>query len=293
MNEGIPFLLRCHIRIFQAFGFCTQHFSDNRQKSPHVEKCLRLWAIFLLTFFNVITLVVLSCYKEFLFTTDMFGFFNDVLKIVFGNIAVTFSYLETILSRNPVRNFWIVYRKLQKPQQHNLSNKHEMLNDFMKNRRFIIMFYTIGIMEIIVLGIFAANQEKQRQVVLFWSVFTPFIYVVHLRNMQFVFHIEIIRQELLRLKDDLGLMADYAMFHETGQGLGGGFEEFLRSKMAEKQKTYELIYEMYEHFQNSFGFSMLAVPLMIYVRVLVDSYFGYYCHYSEIQECGMNMENKE
>ncbi|XP_061389572.1 gustatory receptor 8a-like, partial [Musca vetustissima] len=93
--------------------------------------------------------------------------------------------------------------------------------------------------------------------------------------MQFIFHIELIRQELQRIQDDLSLLVDYSRYQAYGVGFRS-FEKFLRCKIAQKQQHFQLIYEMYSNFQNSFGFSIVAVLLMVYVRVLIDSYFSYY-----------------
>ncbi|XP_065365274.1 gustatory receptor 8a-like [Calliphora vicina] len=127
--------------------------------------------------------------------------------------------------------------------------------------------------------IFIVYQDKSRHLILSWSIFSPLLYVVYMRNMQFIFHIELIRLELVKLQQDLNLMVDYSRFVAYGCGFKG-FEEFLRKKLVDKQKTYQMIYEMFEQFQNSFGLSIIAVLSMIFVRILVDSYFAYYSYYS-------------
>ncbi|XP_061395345.1 gustatory receptor 8a [Musca vetustissima] len=232
--------------------------------------------------FNIISYVALFGNDDFLFNGDKFGYFNDSLKIIFGDMAVTCSYLEAIIKRVSVHRFWAIYKQLQQNHPnigggHN-ANREFWLQEIRKNRRFLITFYIVAIIEIGVMLIFFGLQNMTRHLILFWSVFVPFIFIVHLRNMQFIFYIELIRQELVKLQQDLSLMVDYSRFQAYGVGFRG-FECFLRTKIAEKQRTYQLIYDMYEHFQNSFGFSIIAVLLMIYVRVLVDSYFGYYTVY--------------
>ncbi|XP_073832075.1 gustatory receptor 8a [Musca autumnalis] len=277
MSEKVPLVLRCHQKIFRAIGYCTLSLDVNQKE----RLGRRLWSCTLMIAFNIITCVALFGNDDFLFNGDKFGYFNDSMKIIFGDMAATCAYLEAIINRASVEKFWEIYDKLQtnySPKNIQKCSKQIWLQDIRKNRRFLIIFHTVVVTEIGVMVIFFSLRQMTRHLILFWSVFVPFIFVVHLRNMQFIFYIELIRQELVKLKEDLGLMVDYSRFHAYGTGFQG-FEIFLRSKLAEKQQIYQLIYEMFEHFQNSFGFSIIAVLLMIYVRVLVDSYFGYYSVY--------------
>lgn len=228
--------------------------------------------------------VALTSDDAYLFNNDKFGYFNDILKVVFADIAVTVSYLEAIFKRSNLKKFWIIYDFL-----HNKSN-NEMnfvsLQEIWENCRYLGIFYAAIILEIIVMILFVKFNTMTRHLVLFWSVFTPFIYAVHLRNMQFIFYIEILRLELVKLQLDLNLMVDYTRFEACGCSFKG-FEDFLRKKLLEKQKHYQKIYEMFEYFQNGFGFSIIAVTLMVYVRVLVDAYFGYYILYRNWNKFGM------
>lgn len=283
MKWHLSFILRFHIKIFHALGYCTINFRDN--PSPRTERWLRLWSFLLLVFFNICALVALFCHTDVLYTGDRFGLFNDILKVVFGNIAVTTSYIETILKHSHVYRFWLIYSQLQEKTNKNYGEKFSCLEEIRRNRRFLTMFYVTLGSEIVVTMVFFHYQIIDRQLLLFWSFFSPFVYMVHLRNMQFIFHIELIRQELVKLQEDLALMVYYSRCHAYGAGFRG-FKKFLRSKIAEKQKFYELIYEMLEIFQNSFGFSIIGVILMIYVRTLVDSYFVYYSTYVGWQKYG-------
>ncbi|KNC32520.1 putative gustatory receptor 8a [Lucilia cuprina] len=279
MNSRIPNILRIHMRIFRIVGFCGLSMNDDFKRKINIERWLTLWSIFLLIIFNIVTLVTFLGDDDYLFTNDLFGYFNDILKVVFADIAVTIAYLEAIFKREHYHKFWLIYDRLQTE----LESKGKSLNlkDLWKNRRFLVIFYTIIIMEIVAIIWFVNFQTTTRHVLLFCIIFTPFTYAVHLRNMQFIFYIEIIRLELVKLQEDLNLLVDYSRFMAYGCTFRG-FEEFLRKKLLDKQKTYQMIFEMFEHFQNGFGFSIIAVILMIYVHVLVDAYFAYYaiyCHF--------------
>uniref|UniRef100_A0A1I8NXI6 Gustatory receptor n=1 Tax=Stomoxys calcitrans TaxID=35570 RepID=A0A1I8NXI6_STOCA len=264
MVEQVSSFLHWHLKIFKALGFCFENIgSDNVNR----KRWSFLWPCFLMIAFNVVVLMSLCNSEVVFFANDSFGFFNDVLKVVAADIAVTISYMESILKRSSCHKFWSIYCKLQE-QKWEWTNWQEELRE---NCRFAIMFYTFIICEALVLLILAIAYPFQ----LFWSIYFPFIIVIHLRNMQVIFHVELIRLELLKLRDDLIRMADYSKFLAQGKGFRG-LENFFHFKIVEKQRNYQMIYEMYEHFQNTFGFSICAVLLMIYVRILVDSYFGYY-----------------
>ncbi|KAM7349521.1 gustatory receptor 8a-like [Cochliomyia hominivorax] len=282
MRADISRILRIHMRIFNAIGYCNLSLNNNFKRSPLTERWLILKTFFLLIAFNTVAFVALTSDDAYLFTSDRFGYFNDILKVVFADIAVTISYIESIFRRVDYYKFWKIYDYLQGRTCEREMEKGNTItfNDLKKHRRFLFIFYTDILLETIVLIIFINFHTMTRHLILFWSVFTPFIYAVHLRNMQFIFYIEILRLELVKLQQDLGLMVEYSRFVSYGCGFKG-FEEFLRKKLLDKQKHYQLIYEMFEHFQNAFGFSIIAVLLMVYVRVLVDAYFGYYTVYRD------------
>ncbi|XP_065363139.1 gustatory receptor 8a-like [Calliphora vicina] len=284
MNAHIPKILRIHMVVFKIAGYCGLSLNDNLKRRVIIENWLTLWSSLLLVAFNIATLVTLKNDDEFLFSNDEFGYFNDILKVVFADIAVTISYLESILKRSELRKFWTIYGCLQK--QSDDERNYISVKELWENRRFLGIFYTYIILEFVVTILFVILQPMSRHVFLFNLVFTPFICAVHLRNMQYIFYIEILRLELVKLQQDLNLMVDYTRFVAYGCGFKG-FENFLRKKLLEKQKHYQMIYEMFENFQNGFGFSITAVILMIYVRVLVDAYFSYYTFYRDWNKTGM------
>ncbi|XP_058977991.1 gustatory receptor 8a-like [Musca domestica] len=225
MVKELSLLLRFHIKIFRAFGYCTLSFENKHKR--HLD--LRLWSCTLMIAFNVISYVALFGNDDFLFNGDKFGYFNDSLKIIFGDMAVTCSYLESILQRVSVHQFWVIYGELQNlhPNCSRKTTQDFWLQEIKKNRRFLVTFYTIVVIEIGVMLIFFSLQDMTRHLVLFWSVFVPFIFTVHMRNLQFIFYIELIRQELVKLQQDLSLMVDYSRF----QAYGSGFRGFEFSKL--------------------------------------------------------------
>lgn len=286
MEEKISPLLKCHIHIFRLFGLCTLTFGRNPiEESFRRQRWLRLWSLFLLVTFNIVTMAVLFINDSILFSGDKFGFFNDVLIFVFSDVALTSSFLEAVFKRQSHYEFWRLYSELQDPPQENNSTQLLWLKEIRKNLRFVVMFYTFLISEIFVIGAFLLLENLLPNTIYFWLTCWPYLMVVHLRNMQFIFYIELIRQQLQRLRNDLHLMVEYSRFHAYGTGFRG-FEEFLRCRIVEKQRVYQRIYEMYDHFQNSFGVSIVAVLLVIYIRIVVDCYFCYFNVYRDRLQMG-------
>lgn len=282
MAGQISLVLKFHIRIF---CFCTVSFGN---RAIAEERLLCMWSFFLLIAFNVVTFTALIKHRYFLFFEDKFGFFNDVLKIVCGNVAVTISYLETLLQRSHSYKFWGIYLRLQE-RSANKSHQNSWRNCFAelhKHRRFLVLFYTVVAAEIYVMYICFSITVVDFQAVLFWCIYTPFIYVIHLRNLQFIFFVELIRLRLVAVQKDLIKLVEFANFGTSNKH----FEEILRSKIANAQQSYQLTFEMFQHFHNSFGFSMVAVILVIYVRILVNTYFSYYSDNKGWEYYGMSMQ---
>lgn len=106
MNSYIPKILRIHLGIFKTIGYCGLSLNPNLKRSVIIERWLVLWSSLLLVIFNIIAFMALFSDDAFLFTDDKFGCFNDTLKVVFADIAVTVSFLETIFKRSDIKRFW-------------------------------------------------------------------------------------------------------------------------------------------------------------------------------------------
>jgi len=107
-----------------------------------------------------------------------------------------------------------------------------------------------------------------------------------MRNIQFVLHLELLREQLTALERELGLLAEYSRFaSETGRSFPG-FESFLRRRLLHKQRLYSDVYDMLKCFLGAFNFSILAVLLTINIRIAVDCYFMYYSMYNNVVNIG-------
>ncbi|XP_037937665.1 gustatory receptor 8a-like [Teleopsis dalmanni] len=275
-------ILRMHMRIFQIFGFFTLSINPStvEEKKKRKECLLLLWSVLLFTIYNSTYIFVnFISTDEYYFKKDRFGYFNDGLKINFAHLALVASYIESIFFRSKLRRFWLLYNKLREQTLKKNDKVQNCWTQIMFNWRYLCIFYIFLIMQISLEITFIVRQEKSRHLILYWSMFLPYIYALHTRNMEFVFHLEIMRKELVKLEHDLCVLADYTRFATIVVPFTG-FGNYLRRKIYEKQQVYQTIYGMYRMFQESFSFSIAAVLLQIYVRVLVDTYFTYYTIYT-------------
>lgn len=276
MTIQVPSVVRLHIRFFQLIGCFDASLHGHSKVQRVTEQRLVAWTVLLLLTFSITTVNTFLRPTEFLFTGNRFGYFNDVLKVCVAQLTVFVIYMETVLRRRALRCFWQRYSLLNKVTadkfQRNNNNWRSQLYTY---RRFLCFFYGLTLFDLVIEVVFHTLRPINRNLFLFWSMFTPFIYMTHFRNMQIILHIEMIRHELQKLRHDMGLLAAYTSFARCAVPFAG-FERFVRHKLAEKQLVYQCIYEMLYYFQCTFSMSTMAVLLMIYVRVVVDAYFMFF-----------------
>ncbi|XP_011185251.1 gustatory receptor 8a [Zeugodacus cucurbitae] len=279
MTIQVPFVVRLHIRFFQLIG-CFDVSLHVQSKAQRInEQRLVAWTVLLLLAFSITTVNTFVRPNEFLFTGNRFGYFNDVLKVCIAQLTVLVIYLETVLGRCALRSFWQRYALLnQRTADKFKGDNNNWRTQLGTYRRFLCIFYGLTLIDATIEVLFHSMRPADRNLCLFWSMFIPFIYMAHWRNMQIILHIEIIRHELEKLRHDIGLLAEYTNFARRVVPFAG-FEKFVRQKLAEKQLVYQRIYEMLYYFQRAFSMSTMAVLLMLYVRVVVDAYFMFFNQY--------------
>ncbi|XP_018792278.1 PREDICTED: gustatory receptor 8a [Bactrocera latifrons] len=273
MTIQVPSVVRLHIRFFQLIGCFDVSLHGHAKVQRVTEQRLVTLTLLLLLLFFVTTVNTFLRPTEFLYTANRFGYFNDVLKVCIAQLTVFIIYMETVLGRHALRNFWQRYALLNKINADKFKSSNDNWRVQLKTyRRFLCIFYGITLFDVSIEVVFHIMRPANRNLLLFWTMFTPFMYMAHFRNMQIILHIEIIRHELKKLRHDIGLLAAYTSFSRLIVPFAG-FERYVRHKLAEKQLVYQRIYEMLYDFQRAFSMSSMAVLLMIYVRVVVDAYF--------------------
>ncbi|XP_053949211.1 gustatory receptor 8a-like [Anastrepha ludens] len=269
----VPCVVRFHIRFFQFFGCfdVSLHPQPNQQK--RAEHRLSTWTYLLLLVFSLTTVNTFFRPGAFLFIWEGFGYFIDAFKVFMAQITITIIYMETVLCRCALRKFWHRYTMLnQGPNGRGQTTEGDWLTQLCVHRGFLSIFYGITVFDLIIQIAYIIMPPKDDHLLQFWVMFTPFMYLIHVRNMQIIFHIGIIRHELEKLRNDMGLIAEYTSFAQS-VAPAVGFEDFVRRKLAEKQLVFQRIYEMFYYFKHAFGISTIAVLLMTYVQLVVDSYF--------------------
>lgn len=277
-------VLHYHLRFYQLLGMHNLPLTEERgtwHLWHRVEaKILPYWSVCLVSIFTVLVLFCMTSEDEYLYRGDRFGYFNDGLKYTFAEVAVLTIFVEGLRQRKHLAHFWQLYQALS-PVPAVGTVRRQLMQHF----RFLVSFYGITSLEIVIICVLRCVQIMSRHVMLFWLTFQPFAFAVHLRNLQFQLHLELIRQQLVQLEREVSLLSDYSAFASNAASFKG-FENYLRRRVRQKQLFYARIYELYTSFTRSFGYSVLTVLLMIYVRVAVDCYFMYYTIYSNINNVG-------
>ncbi|KAH8241663.1 hypothetical protein KR038_007399 [Drosophila bunnanda] len=276
MSGRLGQVLQFHLRLYQLLGF--HGISLPCDKSPgRIRTRLRAWSLFILVSLSAMVVVCLTSNEEFLYRGDMFGCVNDALKYFFAELAVVAIYLETLTSQRNLTGFWCLHAKLSQ-RVGVVSLRSELL----QYRRYLICLYGTMLFELLLhLGLWQV-QPLSRHMSLFWMTYEPLVCLTYMRNVQFVLHMELLRQQLAHLEREMVLLAQYSKFaNETGRSFPG-FEAFLRRSLLQKQRIYSDVYDMFRCFQGAFNFSILAVLLTINIRIAVDCYFMYYTIYNSI-----------
>ncbi|XP_034483279.1 gustatory receptor 8a [Drosophila innubila] len=275
MSGHIGQVLQYHLRFYQLLGLHGVPLSGDGQFSCKAI-ILRIWAGCLLSSLTWVAFMCVTSEDECLYEGDDFGRFNDGLKFGFAEVAVLSIYSETIWNRHPLARFWQLYAALAPRPAATVRLQ------LLQHWRFLITIYGTVFLESLMISVLFSQQMDQH-IVLFWSTFQPFVYVVHLRNTQFVLHLELLRQQLFQLEHELALLVEYSAF-ASGAASFFGYEEYMRRRVRQKQRIYQGIYELYTCFIQAFSYSVLTVLLMIYVRIAVDCYFMYYTIYNKIDD---------
>lgn len=276
MCKQVPFVVRFHTRLFQIIGCCDVSWHPQAREKRLAEQRLVAWTVLVLLIYSFVFINTFVHPSAFLFTSESFGYFVDALKVCIAYVTVAIIYTETVLRRHALQHFWQRYTVLNPATNQKVRPiKIDWRSQLRAYHRFLYIFYGITVLDFILEIVYYVMREKDDHILQFLVMFTPYTYMIHLRNMQIIFHIVIINHELVKLRHDIGLLAEYSRITPNVTPFVG-FEAFVRQKLAEKQLRYQRIYEMCDYFQQALGISAIAVLLMTYVRLVVDAYFTLY-----------------
>ncbi|EDW82419.2 uncharacterized protein Dwil_GK25139 [Drosophila willistoni] len=276
-------VLHYHLRFYQLLGFHGLPLPGDAHPL-RTQRCLQIWSFCLMIFLGTLAVFCVCSEDEFIHIGDTFGSFNDVLKYTVGGIAVVSIYVETLISHRHLARFWRLHGLLSDLLPSSTSTSSSWWRELRQHWRYLSWFHGLTASELALLAFFSLGQGTiRRHLVLFWTTFQPFVWLTHIRNIQFVLHVELLRQQLKQLAHELNLLAEYSKFANRRASFEG-FENYLRRQLRQKQLIYDKIYDMYTSFQAAFRYSMLTVLLMIGVRISVDCYFMYYTIYNNIND---------
>ncbi|XP_017063951.1 gustatory receptor 8a [Drosophila eugracilis] len=277
MSGHLGRVLQFHLRLYQVLGFHGLPLPGD-VNPDRIRRQLMAWSLFLLIALSVLIMFCLFSSEEFLYRGDMFGCVNDALKYAFAELAVVAIYVETLSSQRHLANFWWLHHKLGGQKVGSGSLKSEC----QQYRRYLLSLYIMMGSELLLHLVMWQVQPLSHHMLLFWCTYEPIVCLTYMRNVQFVMHLELLREQLTSLERELGLLAEYSRFaSETGRSFRG-FESFLRRRLLQKQRIYSDVYDMLKCFQGAFNYSILAVLLTINIRIAVDCYFMYYTVYNNV-----------
>ncbi|XP_055842745.1 gustatory receptor 8a [Episyrphus balteatus] len=278
MKDKIGSVLLWVIYIFRIFGFCPISIHQNPQKNSLKAKFILLWSFIVLAAYNTLILTVYTNYSIFLYIEERFALFNDTLKVTVTCISFNVSAIQSLTSRMHERNFWKFYIKLRSFRRPLVENMTfwEQLGEHWS---FIWKFGGLLVINIVFHVSYALLYTTMPyQLQMFWIMYTPFTIVIGIRNAQYILYMNLIRLEVKSLNKDLDTLVEFTNMHFSYETFPH-FEEFVRRRLVEKQRIYQLIFEMNECFQKACNWSMVFHLLRGYTRMLVD---GYYCAWSVI-----------
>lgn len=217
-------VLHYHLRFYQLLGMHNLPLTEERgtwHLWHRVEaKILPYWSVCLVSIFTVLVLFCMTSEDEYLYRGDRFGYFNDGLKYTFAEVAVLTIFVEGLRQRKHLAHFWQLYQALSA-----VPAVGTVRRQLMQHFRFLVSFYGITSLEIVIICVLRCVQIMSRHVMLFWLTFQPFAFAVHLRNLQFQLHLELIRQQLVQLEREVSLLSDYSAFASNAASFKG-FENY-------------------------------------------------------------------
>ncbi|KAH8274228.1 hypothetical protein KR018_009080 [Drosophila ironensis] len=273
-------VLQWHLRAYQLLGFHGLPLPGDAGPRSFRRR-LQLWSLFLLLSLSGLVLYCLTSDDDYLYRGDMFGCTNDALKYAFAELAVVAIYLETLTSQRNLVNFWYLHDKLS--HRGLVLEPGGLWGEMLQYKRYLISLYGLIACELLFHLVMWQVQPLSRHMRLFWCTYEPLVCLTYMRNLQFVLHLELLRQQLANLERELTLLAEYSRFACSGTGRSfPGFHSFLRRRLHQKQRVYNDIWRMFRSFQGAFNFSILAVLLSVNIRIAVDCYFMYYTVYNNV-----------
>ncbi|XP_019891313.1 gustatory receptor 8a-like isoform X6 [Musca domestica] len=215
---------------------------------------------------------------------DNFGKFYDILKFVVLFAVHLLTLLETIITGQHVCEFFHLYYKLNKSWFKSSRPLETIRRTYWK------LFCYLGFSLVLTVAIeinYLVQIRKKRDWLVFFSSYTPSIFVCRCRIPQLVMYLELIRMKLLQLNQKIQQYAN-----GTKKVQLKFFENFIYNDLTQWAKVYEDIYETSVLVSRSMPVSILAIFVATYVKILSDCYWSYWVIYAkfelhEIFECSL------
>ena len=179
---------------------------ENKMKDKQLEEnFMKLWSIFLIFSRVIIFLIVIYYQDQIFYDRDSVGKINDILKYAMVFFAYVVIIIESMINKNRMK---IIYRKLKSFRCEceilNINYAHyndEMIKDYARKIICLMAFYVF-------VEIKVTTHVGRQLWINFWIVNIIPTLGCRFRHMQHVYYIELIRNHILMLKNELQKIVD-------------------------------------------------------------------------------------
>ncbi|XP_058984082.1 gustatory receptor 8a-like isoform X3 [Musca domestica] len=273
--------LRIPLRMFYVMGLSI--FDGRQHCCTTFEKVKRAKFCILNIFIIFFVIIAISIYNYDPPYGDNFGKFNDKLKLGVVIAAHLVILCESVIAGGYTNGFFQIYSKIHLKSSTDHHWKSEMklywkLFSYLGGSiAFILSVEITYLMQVL---------DKDDWLVYFTS-YTPCVFICRCRLLQFILSLELIRVELEQLNRELLQSAK-----GTGKVQMKFYEKFICNVLPQWMKRYEDIFEMSHSLSKSMPISPLVVFIAAYIKILSDCYWAYWVNYAkfkinEIFECSL------
>lgn len=270
----VPQLVRIHFKVFQLLGFCPlREFNLSKRGRFKNSIISSIWSCLLLGILLFQTGIAYHFDKVVFSSEDLFSKFNNILKFVVISIVSYTVQIISIVRRHESFHFWESYN--------NLCRNHKIIIRDTNRILSINMFFVKIYVYIILCVIAEINVEPLFKIGSFQTTYffrilylCPMI-VLRFHYFYYLMYVEILRANLRTLNEEVELIIKLSKM-STRTSKNHRLDNFVLERLKGAQSFYNLIYEMADWVNESFGWTLLANFLNSFVQLLSDSYWIYW-----------------
>lgn len=211
-------------------------------------------------------LLILKFYNEIFFSRDLLGILNDIIKYFSTVLAYALTIGESYLKRRSLQRFWTLIF---------IHNRQHQLQNIYTFRRFFIKFTIFFLLTILIEANLIPLIIHDKNSFNFWSMYLPLLLMGRTRVFQYIFFVEILRQQIDAIKLEL------IHLEKLCSTLSIGRTALILKKLYIVRNQYALVYDLSEQLNDFFGWSQVAIILHNFMLLVVDFNWTYWRLYNE------------